>query len=322
MKRIDVRRMRIYSISAIIALSLSGVFTSHGWGTLSSFGYDDVSAICPLGYLETTLASRTFVPRLFVGFGATMLATIIFGRVFCAWVCPVPFVRRCFTTKDGKSLDNGIPLQNSASAQSRHTGHSLLQAKPAQDSDMTSALPATTESNAERLAPDTRYYVLGGALLSSAIFGFPVFCLICPVGLFFGTLFALMRLFRFNEPTITLIVFPVVLLVEVVLLQKWCSKICPLGALISLVSRLNRTLRPRIDTDVCLTTSRGLHCFACKRVCSEGIDLHEDHAGMAMCTKCGDCADVCPAKAIHFPWWRKGHVSSRRHARKLSRTVG
>ena len=41
--------------------------------------------------------------------------------------------------------------------------------------------------------------VLAGALASSAAFGFPVFCLICPVGLTFALVIALWRLAEFNE---------------------------------------------------------------------------------------------------------------------------
>lgn len=92
--------------------------------------------------------------------------------------------------------------------------------------------------------PILRNWVLGGALLSTAVFGFPVFCLICPVGLTFATLIAVWRLFQFNEVALSLLVFPAMLALEVLVLRKWCSRFCPLGALLSLASRLNRTFRP------------------------------------------------------------------------------
>ena len=40
---------------------------------------------------------------------------------------------------------------------------------------------------------DSRHYVLGGALLSTAVFGFPVFCLVCPIGLTFATVLVVWR---------------------------------------------------------------------------------------------------------------------------------
>lgn len=47
----------------------------------------------------------------------------------------------------------------------------------------------------KRAALDSRHVILGGSLLSAAVFGFPVFCLICPIGLTFATIVLVMRLF-------------------------------------------------------------------------------------------------------------------------------
>ena len=44
----------------------------------------------------------------------------------------------------------------------------------------------------------SRSGVLAGALASAAIFGFPVFCQICPVGLTFATVLLIMSLFAFE----------------------------------------------------------------------------------------------------------------------------
>lgn len=297
MRKIEMRRLRAYTVTALILLALSGSITHFSFGTFSSFGFDTFSAICPLGSLETTLASKIFVPRLFIGLGVSVLATILLGKVFCAWGCPIPFVQRWFSAKKRPNPD-GSPT-GPAPVVPLDTAHS-----------MPGVEPGTPEA---RRTSDTRYFVLGGALLSSAIFGFPVFCLICPVGLFFGTLIAIMRLVRFNEPTITVLIFPAVLVIEVVLLRKWCSTFCPLGALIGLLSGFNKTVRPVINTTACLTANPGFSCLACKQICPEGIDLHEPHAGLANgdCTKCGDCLDVCPAKAITFHWREKYNADSK-----------
>jgi ferredoxin-type protein NapH len=149
--------------------------------------------------------------------------------------------------------------------------------------------------------------VLGGALLSTAIFGFPVFCLVCPIGLIFATLIGLWRLIQFNEPTWTLLIFPAVLVLELAICRRWCGKLCPLGALLSLVSSLNVFVRPRVDKDACLRTAHGVDCKLCKGACLEGIDLHqrEDSAPLAECTKCRECSDSCPVNAIRFPFFAK-----------------
>lgn len=155
-----------------------------------------------------------------------------------------------------------------------------------------------------RVRFDSRFGVLLGALASAAIFGFPVFCLICPVGLTFATVLLVMRLFAFGDVTWAVVVVPLVLLIEVVFLRKWCGKFCPLGALISLVSGANRTLRPHVDDASCLFTSKGVRCFACSKACPEHLDVRRprlSEEALGNCTKCRECADACPAKAISFP---------------------
>lgn len=142
---------------------------------------------------------------------------------------------------------------------------------------------------------DTRHAVLAGTLASAAVFGFPVFCLVCPVGLTFATIIGLWHLFQFNEPSWALIVLPIILVLELTVLRKWCSKICPISALTSLIANANRTLRPRVDSQACLR-ERGVDCHACVDVCPEKLDPHAGR--IPECSKCGACVDACPAHAV------------------------
>jgi ferredoxin-type protein NapH len=166
---------------------------------------------------------------------------------------------------------------------------------------LASSLPEKSETEKQ---PSYGLPVLGAALASSAIFGFPVFCLICPIGLIFASLFALTRLLNFNEPTLDLIIFPIILVVELVFLRKWCSKICPLGALLSLFSRFNRRLVPTVDRTVCIEETKGIKCQQCRKACSFDIELkHNAGTGhISNCTKCKECSTSCPVHAISFPW--------------------
>ncbi len=156
-----------------------------------------------------------------------------------------------------------------------------------------------------RIKVASRHWVLGGALLSTAIFGFPVFCLVCPIGLTFGTIAAVWRLLDFNEPSWALLVFPAIVILELVVFRSWCRKICPLGALMSLMSSLNIFARPKVDEKTCLRTSMGVDCDACKTACFEEIDLHhaDQSQPLSECTKCRDCSDACPVHAISFPFF-------------------
>ena len=163
--------------------------------------------------------------------------------------------------------------------------------------------PAAAKEKEGAAPRPSRFLVLGATLLTTAAFGFPVFCLVCPVGLTFGTLVVVWRLFQFSEVTWSLLVFPAILVLELVVLRKWCHRFCPLGALLSLIARGNRTFRPQANADACLHAAHGERCNRCADVCPEGVNLHDKtvSAPMNECVKCRACADACPMHAITFP---------------------
>ena len=77
-----------------ILFTVVGTIWHTGWGTLSSFGWKEIAAICPLGALETMLAEKTILPRALAALAAFFVLVVIFGRFFCGWLCPVPSVSR------------------------------------------------------------------------------------------------------------------------------------------------------------------------------------------------------------------------------------
>ena len=131
------------------------------------------------------------VRNLLIGLVIVAVLVALAGRAFCAWGCPVPLLRRVFGIKERKA-DKPTPAERDG-------------------------------------ANDSRNWVLGATVLTTAAFGFPVFCLICPVGLSVATFIALWRLLQFSEATLSLVVFPVILVAEIVLLRKWCHRFCPPG---------------------------------------------------------------------------------------------
>ena len=294
MKKPRARTLRTIVTFAVLALVAVGYFTAWGIGNLSGFGWDAFSVLCPVGYLESLVAGKTFVPRAFLSFVLVIALIVLLGRVFCAWICPMPTLQR---------LIPGVKRRKGGRSEQVSLDANSEKAMQDGESKLVSAADAAAKKP-HRVKFDSRFGVLLGALASAAIFGFPVFCLICPVGLTFATVLLVMRLFAFGDVTWAVVVVPLVLLAEVVFLRKWCGKFCPLGALISLVSGANRTLRPHVNNATCLFSSKGTHCFACSKACPEHIDVRRpelSEGALSMCTKCRECADACPAHAITFP---------------------
>ena len=301
------KTLRTLTALAVIVFVFVGFLTNLGIGTISAPGIWDISILCPLGALGTMLASKMMVPRALVSLVVMVVLIIIFARAFCGWICPVPLVQKL---RDLFSK----PQAKEAKAEDAD-GTKAANVAPLTDEEK-AALATGCEKDAKGLAGCAscakkrgdavvaRHFVLGGALVSTFIFGFPVFCLVCPIGLTFATILLLVNLFGQGDVTWSLIVVPALLIAEVVLFKKWCHKLCPLSAFMSLIAKLNRTFKPTIDDAKCLETSKGATCGRCGKACNEGIDPRHPElskAAWSECTKCRSCVDACPANAITMP---------------------
>ena len=270
----------------MVAVLLIALFAGWQTGTLCSVGYDAIAYICPLGALETIFGSWAFVPRALICLAVVVIVALVFGKAFCSWVCPVAPLSDLLRGRKAREKDECERTQ---------AAHRVLE----RWSD-------TNAAQAEKHKPfrsrvDGRHVVLAGSLASAAVCGFPVFCLVCPIGLTFASAIALYRLIGFNEPAIEVLVFPALLVLELTVFRKWCHRFCPVGALLSLLSRGNRTFKPHVDASMCARHA-GSSCAACAQACPEHIDPCADlgDRSLAECTRCGACVNTCPAKALSF----------------------
>lgn len=285
------KNLRTLTAAAVFVLLCIGLIANIGMGTLSGFGWDTISMLCPLGAITTMIATKTLLPRALVSLAVMAVLVFLVGRAFCAWVCPIPLFERIATFfRPSKKRHDAEKARNDAV-------RDIAEAEMSCTHDCSSCAR-------KRAALDSRHYVLGGALLSTALFGFPVFCLICPIGLTFATVLVLWRLFALGDMTWSVVLIPAILIVEVAFLKKWCTRFCPLSALMNLIGRLSRTAIPTIDDSRCLETSKETACSRCAAVCDADINLrHPDlgERGLADCTRCRACIDACPTRAISMP---------------------
>ena len=296
-----ISRIRWVVGALVFVVVATGIVLNVGGGTFSGFGIADVAMLCPLGALESMLASKTLVPVAVISLAAAVAVTLLAGKAFCSWVCPASFVRefRESRRRKHKAAKSEAGVEADEVAEASEIGAGATEAAATEDDAETTELAVTAEATRRRKRLDSRHVVLLAALASATVFGFPVFCLVCPIGLLFGTIVLVCQFFGgIGDVSISLVVFPVVLVLELFVLRSWCSRFCPLGALMSLLSLPNRTLRPQVDTDVCLREQGG-SCSQCTTTCLEDIDPHSQD-GMNDCSKCGRCVDACPVKAVSF----------------------
>lgn len=264
-----MRFLRLAVGAAVLLVPLVALAANGAVGTLC--------ALCPVGFAQVSLASGSVPWHLLPGVLVVLASVFMVGRAFCAWLCPTGFLRNAF----GGRTPRGLTGQVGSCA-----GCGRSPANPNQE---------RTHSN---LA--SQGIVLAVLLVVSFFVHFPVFCLICPIGLAFGTLFAVSRLFFTWQPGLELIVFPAMLLAEIFLLRRWCSAICPLGFFFGALSKLRTRLgflpAPRANRTACIHNEG---CNVCTTVCPEDICVATATAhDLEDCTFCLNCRPSCPTKAI------------------------
>ncbi|MCI8468250.1 MAG: 4Fe-4S binding protein [Eggerthellaceae bacterium] len=291
MKLTTVRTIVVVAVFVAVGVSLA---THAASGTLSAFGYDSIALLCPVGALEVMLGVGSVIPHVLVLLAVVLVAVLVFGKAFCSWLCPTPLLQSLIRRPGGRRDAPGddAVVDEPLAADDEPAG--ACKAGCAGGCASCGALPPVG-GRRDGFHLDTRFAVLGGTLASAALFGFPVFCLICPVGLTFATFIGLWHLVQFNETSWGLLLFPAILVVELVVARKWCHRFCPISALLSLISTGNRLLVPHVDEKRCLR-ERGIDCRACVTACPEELDPHADR--LPECSKCGRCREACPAGAI------------------------
>jgi polyferredoxin len=249
----------------------------------------------PLVALTAMLAGRVFLAGLALS-GITLVVTLLFGRVWCGWLCPMGTTLDIL--KPGRRAQKNAPKPPSEKwrlikyillvfmvAAAVFGNQSLLFLDPITILTRTLSNAVWPALSAGVYAAEKFLYQFDGlwqpldAVHQAVIYpvfkdNLPVYPLAVPILLFFA---AIVGLNWWVE-------------------RFWCRYLCPLGGMLGLVSRF-AFLRRVVGEDC---TSCGL----CSRHCPTGtIDPARNFASdPAECTVCYDCVSACPKGGTSFKW--------------------
>ena len=287
MRSRNLRRFRIF-ISAIVLISFVAIFL-------------DFKNLIPSKYY-TIILSLQFIPSLLkfhdlgtlvsAGFIAVLILTLLTGRTYCSFLCPL-----------GAGQDLNSRIGGKIRKKFRRYGFKK---------------PFTI----------TRYALLTAVVVVSIVWGIYLLTLLDPYSIFgrfmthFGRPVALVinnfiawalhkiDVYTIDHITITgfqLLTYSIplvfLLLTFILSLAKgrlYCNMICPVGTLLGLISKVS-LFRIRIDETTC--TKCGRCSVGCKSSC---IDFLQHKVDVSRCVDCFNCINICQDKAISYGPWRPG----------------
>jgi ferredoxin-type protein NapF len=241
----------------------------------------------PLAVLSTFIASREVIGALIPLAGFMLLLTVVLGRFFCGWFCPMGTV---------------IDLSD----------RFLVRWK--------------RRAAGEKGFPQVKYYILA-AVLVSALFSVQVAYFFDPFAILTRTVVwvlftpvALLGRMVTGSPTVAdwmpalthipyipetqphfrmnllaALLFAGILALGLVSRRFWCRNLCPLGALLALLSGWG-IVRRQTNSEQCIA------CHRCDRECKMGSILPDSHRYLAReCIYCYNCVSVCAPQATSFP---------------------
>ncbi|MEI6449443.1 MAG: 4Fe-4S binding protein, partial [Actinomycetes bacterium] len=257
----------------------------------------------PLAAFGTMLAARQWLPHLALAL-VTVGTALVLGRVWCGWICPLGTLLGWFRFRAARRLAPRLPPRLRSVKYVLLGVIVVMAALGSLTLLVLDPIALLTRTFTTSLIPGFDYVV--GAVESAVLsWGLGSGAVIWIEDHFRGTVLPVYQP-RYAQGVAIFLVFLAVVLLNVFAERFWCRYLCPLGALLGLVAKV-QVLRPLVGAGC-----NG--CNACVRACRvDAIEAAGSSAGAGAsgrseaadararvicseCTMCLDCLVACPER--------------------------
>ncbi len=264
----------------------------------------------PLIMIFTAISERVLLPGLIFA-GVMVILTLIFGRFYCGWVCPL-----------GTMIDLSGSLRKGRNLAGHEKGRKLRNIKffVLGIVAVFAALGYQTAWVLDPMGIMARFVSLN--LIPTVTFAFDkLFAFFISRFELYGPVYDLYRslkasflgvevhYFASSVPIFSL--FALVCILSLFMSRFWCRAVCPLGALYSFLSGFSLMRR---------VVENCVECKACIGYCRTGAIKDGEHYDKGECVMCMDCVYACPTKTTKFVFpGMRGQIARERSEKGMSR---
>jgi polyferredoxin len=276
------------TIAFLVFLALFFGFRTWGWdANIANLALK----LDPLTMAAYTIASRTLQASALLGLIVIVL-TLVFGRAWCGWLCPLGSILDLFSLKRIRGKRN--PPPESWRKIKYFLLFTLLFAAILGNLTLMVLDPLTivyrTLTVSVLPAVDQTVTAVEKVLYPLPAFSEPV----SNIDAWLRQNMLPQMPLHYEGAIITILFFAGVIALNLFARRFWCRYICPLGGLLGLLSKF------AIFKRVVKTDCKG--CNVCTRECPTGtIDPEKDYASdPGECTVCMECVVSCPGRSAVF----------------------
>ena len=284
------KRLR-QTVQILVLLLFLALFTYTNAQRPQRFWTDIFARLDPLLMLSAALAGRVLLGGLALA-GITVVITVVFGRVWCGWLCPLGTVLEWLGPRRSRRKE---PAEKWRVLKYLLLFAILIAALLGnQTLIVLDPITILNRTLATAIWPALRYAVVGA---EEFLYEFPA--LWGPLDAIHNAV--IQPIFQGVQPVFALTVLIALFFVGLVTLnwwaeRFWCRYLCPLGGLLGLLAKLS-LIRREVGDDCAL-------CARCTHQCPTGtIDPDDGYrSDPAECIVCYDCLTDCTREGIGFRW--------------------